>query len=90
MGARTDSATSEFISQKVFIESLFKSKFPHKSVNLFFILVIRKDKFTGACENSILLKFFINTFCEIRVERTGCFAIVNPDLRFERASIREF
>ena len=39
------------ISQKVFIKSFCKSQFPHKSVNLFFILVIIKDKLTNLCGN---------------------------------------
>ena len=37
---------AEFISHKVVLTSIFKSRFPHKSVNLFFILVIVKDKLT--------------------------------------------
>ena len=39
------------ISQKVFITSLCKSQFPHKSVNLFFILVIVKDRLTDLSGN---------------------------------------
>ena len=35
-----------FISQKVLIKSCCKSQFLHKPVNLFFILVIVKDKLT--------------------------------------------
>jgi len=34
--------------------SLSKSQFPHKPVNLFFILVIIKDKLTSLCGNSLL------------------------------------
>ena len=34
------------ISQKVFIKSFFKRRFPQKFVNLFFIFVIVKDKLT--------------------------------------------
>ena len=52
------------ISQKVLISSLCKSLFPHKFVNLFFILVI-KDKLTDLCGNCLLQNVFINTFCEI-------------------------
>ena len=37
------------ISQKVFIQLFRKSHFPHKSVNLFFILVIVKGKLTDLC-----------------------------------------
>ena len=36
----------KFISHKVFLKSFCKSQFPHNSVNLFFILVIVKDKLT--------------------------------------------
>jgi hypothetical protein len=35
-----------FISHKVFSESVCRSQFPEKSVNLFFILVKAKDKLT--------------------------------------------
>ena len=35
-----------FITHRAPLMSLCKSQFPHKSVNLFFILVIVKDKFT--------------------------------------------
>jgi len=35
-----------FISHKVFSKSFCKSQFPHKSINLFFILVIVKGKLT--------------------------------------------
>ena len=40
-----------FISHKVLIKSFCKSQFPHKSVNLFFILIIIKDKLTNLCGN---------------------------------------
>jgi len=40
-----------FISQKVFIESSYKSQFPHNSVNLLFVLVIIKDKLTDFSGN---------------------------------------
>jgi len=47
-GASAESAISRaaFISQKLFLESLCKSQFPHKSVNLSFILVNIKNKLT--------------------------------------------
>ena len=38
-------------SQKVFIKLFCTSHFPHKSINLFFILVIIKDKLTGSWGN---------------------------------------
>ena len=39
------------ISQKVFIKSFRKSQFPDKSINLFFMLVMMKDKLTNVCGN---------------------------------------
>ena len=53
-----------FISQKVFIKSLLKRQFPHKSVTLCFLLVITKDELKDSCGN--LRNDFIKTFCEIR------------------------
>ena len=37
------------MSHEVFMNSFCKSQFPHKSVNLFFILVTIKDKLTDLC-----------------------------------------
>jgi len=42
---------TRLVSQKVFIKSFCKSQFPHKSVNLLFILVIIKDNLTDLCGN---------------------------------------
>ena len=42
---------ADFISQKLFIKSFCKSQFPHKSSNLFFILVIIKDTLTNLWGN---------------------------------------
>ena len=39
------------ISQKVFIKLFCKSRFPHKFVNLFFMLVKIMDKLLDLCEN---------------------------------------
>jgi hypothetical protein len=36
----------QVISQNVFMKSFGNNQFPHKSVNLFFILVTMKDKLT--------------------------------------------
>jgi len=41
------SENPELISHKVFLKSFCKGQSPHKSVNVFFILVIVKDKLTG-------------------------------------------
>jgi len=49
----------DLISQKVFIKSFFKSQFPHKSVNLFFILVTMKDKLTDLTFAKRLYKHFL-------------------------------
>ena len=46
MGTDGTRPPSEFISHEVFFKSFCKSQFPHKSVNLFFILVIVKDRLT--------------------------------------------
>ena len=47
------------------MKSFCRSQFPHKSVNMFFTLVIIKDKSTNLCGNSNLQNDGINTFCEI-------------------------
>ena len=55
MRVRVDKATTPddppgkvcLISHKVFSTSLCTNEFPHESVNLFFVLVIEKDKLTG-------------------------------------------
>ena len=39
------------ISQKVFAKLFCRSQFPHKLVNLIFLLVIIKDELTGLCGN---------------------------------------
>ena len=39
-----------------------KSQFPHKSVNLIFMLVITKNKLTDLWGSSLLQNDFINTF----------------------------
>jgi len=39
------------ISHKVFVKSFCKSRFPHKSVNLFFMSVIIKNTLTDLCGN---------------------------------------
>ena len=39
------------ISQKVFIKLFRKIQFPHKFVNLFFMLLILRDKLTNLCGN---------------------------------------
>ena len=46
MGEWVSKSVDESISQKVFVKSFCRSEFPHKSVNLFYVLVIIKDKLT--------------------------------------------
>ena len=55
-----------FISHRVFLKLFCKSQFPHKSVNLFFILVIIKDKLTDLCRIWFLQNAFKNTLSETR------------------------
>ena len=40
-----------FISHKVFLKSFCRSQFPHKSVNLSFIITNIKNKLTDLCGN---------------------------------------
>ena len=67
---KVERKASEPIPQKVFIQSFLTSQFPQKPVNLFFVLVIVKDKLTNLCGNGLLQDDFTNTFCEIRAART--------------------
>ena len=46
--------SASFTSQEVIIKSFFKGL--HKSVNLFFILVMIKDKLTDSCGKLLLTK----------------------------------
>ena len=58
--------TNEIISHEVFLKSFRKSHFPHKSVNLFFILVMVKDKLTDLWGSRLLQNDFKHTLCKIR------------------------
>ena len=42
---------TRLVSQKVFVKSSCRSRFPHKSVNLFFILAIINKKLTDLWGN---------------------------------------
>ena len=55
------------ISQKRLIMSFCKSQFPHKCVNLAFIITNIKNKLTDLCENRLLQNDFINTFYAINL-----------------------
>ena len=69
-----------FVSHKVFIESFCESGFPHKSVNLFCILVIIKDKLTDVCRNGLWQKDF-NAFYEMKIISTTMAEPPNTDYR---------
>ena len=58
------SIATTFISQKVSIKSFCESQSPHKSVNLFFTLVIIKNKLTNLCGNWLLQNDCKSTLCE--------------------------
>ena len=57
---------AKFISQTVFVKSFCKSRFQTKSVKLFSILVIVKDKMTNFWGSRLLPSDFMNTLCEIQ------------------------
>jgi hypothetical protein len=54
----------------VFLKLFCKSQVPHKSVNLFFILVAVKDKLTDLWGSWLLQNDFYNTLSEVRVCKT--------------------
>ena len=56
----------EFISQRVLLKLFCKSHFPHKSVNLLFVLIVIKNKSMDLCGNRLLLIDVISSSCEIR------------------------
>ena len=61
-----------FISLKGFIKSCCKSQFPCKSVNVFFILIMMKDKLTDLWGTWLLQNDLINTSCELSFCRAQC------------------
>ena len=61
------SSSTRFISQKVLLKLFCKSRFPHKSVSLSFIITNIKKKLTNSRRNSLLQNDFTNFFCEIQV-----------------------
>ena len=56
-------------SHKVFLKSFCKSQSLHKSVNLFCISVMIKDKLPDLCDKLTFQNDFLNTFSVIRVHR---------------------
>ena len=54
---------------KVFFKSFCKSRFPHKSITIFFILKIVKNKLMELWRSWNLQNDLKNTFCEIKSER---------------------
>ena len=51
--------------QKVFTTSFCKCQFPHKFVNLSFIITNINNKLTDLCGNYLLENDLINAFCEM-------------------------
>ena len=76
---RPDPQRSKLISQKLLTRSFCKSQLPHTSVNLFFTLVILKDKLTTLCGNQPLQKSFISTFCETKIASPSSQNSVPPE-----------
>ena len=58
-----------FMSHKVFLTLFYRSQFPHKSVNLFFISKVVNDELTDLLESGLWKNTSINTFCEISFGR---------------------
>ena len=61
--------TRAFISHNFVEVVLQKSQFLHKSVNVFFRLVITKDKLTNFCGNCLEENDFMNTCAKISLVR---------------------
>ena len=61
-------AVNEFtiLSHRMLVQSWLKRQSPQKSVNLFFVIMIIKDKLKDWCGKLLFQNNFINTFCEIR------------------------
>ena len=53
------------VSLKLLVKSFYKSRCPHKSVNLFFIFTDVKKKLTDLCGDQVSQKDFINVECEM-------------------------
>ena len=61
-------ARNSLISQKVYVKLFLKSPFPHKTIDLFFILVMKKDMLTDLWWTGLLQNDFQNTVCGIRMD----------------------
>ena len=64
--ARAPRRLTGLISHNVFIRSVLKGQFPHKFVNLSFMITNVKNKLTDLRGNCFLQNNFIETFCEMR------------------------
>ena len=64
-GCNSQGGSAILIWQKVFMNSFCKSQFPQKSINLFCMLVIMKDKSTDLWGRCLLQNDSINTFYEV-------------------------
>ena len=56
----------KIVPHEVFLKSFYKSQFPHKSVNLYFISVIINDKLMDLWGRWLLQNDVKNNLCEIR------------------------
>ena len=56
---------TDLLLQNVFTQSFRESRFPHKSINLSFIITNTKNKLTDLRREPLLQNDLINTFCEL-------------------------
>ena len=61
----TPGLSDVLISHKVFLKSFCESRFPHDFFNLFFILIVVKDKWTDLRRSWFLRNDFKGTVCKI-------------------------
>ena len=57
---------AEVIDEDIF-KSFLKSQFPHKSINVIFILVTMKEELMDLWENWLFQIDFMNTLCETKM-----------------------
>ena len=78
------------ISQKVFTKSFCKGQFPHKSVNLTFIITNIKNKSTDLSGNWLLQNDLENDECVKRPDPLGHHRKEHHSNRYPHAGIRPF
>jgi hypothetical protein len=75
---------------------IIQSQFSHKSVNLFSILVIIKDKLTNLWGNRLFRHDFMNTFCAVKVSLVMTLRATEPlftliiQIQFPHTSVNLF